>query len=540
MGILARFFPPRSAPTGNPAAARKGFTFFSDYDATKPKNRRAAPSGLVRSEDASLPPSARRSLVSGSRELHRNFSAVGWAIRRHLDYVATFSFRSKTGNPDLDAKINAAIETASRKENFDVAGRHSLARSLRMSEARRVVDGDIFWLKLASGQTQIIEGDRIRTPYAGLPGGIDPGRINHGVYTSNAGRPVAYVLCKRATTSDAGFSGGDMTYDRMLQAAYVFHHGCWDTTNRFDQVRGISPLSSAHNAFRDVYENLDHAAVKAKVAQLFALAIMRTAAPEEVGLGVTGAPVADGTIDNPPAAPCDRYPDVNFGNGPIKLELEAGDEAKIIESQTPSTEFQAFVPLVLQIALKSLDIPYSFFDESHTNYSGQRQGWILYEKSARSKRRENRELLDDWTAWRLAIMVDDGELELPPGMTVADLKWAWKPAGTPWIDPLKEALADIAGMEAGIESPQGIADRTGERDPFDIIEEQAAYLKARRAAGLPDPKWIIPTPTGGTGTTATPHAASDESADRSETGTSARDNATIYLQSLPPELELTK
>jgi capsid protein len=133
-------------------------------------------------------------------------------------------------------------------------------------------------------------------------------------------------------------------------------------------------------------------------------------------------------------------------------------------------------------------------------------------------------------------MVDDGELVLPAGMTVADLKWAWKPTGTPWIDPLKEALADIAGMEAGIESPQGVADRTGERDPFDVIQEQAEYLKARRDAGLPDPPWITPKATGGTGTAATVDGeAKDDGA--SATAGSARTAAAAHLASLPAEPE---
>jgi capsid protein len=345
-------------------------------------------------------------------------------------------------------------------------------------------------LKLASGQTQIIEGDRIRTPYTGIPAGINPMFINQGVYCNTAGRPVAYVLCRRARTTDTGIMGADMVYDRMLQAQYVYHHACWDTTARFDQVRGVSPIASAYNAFRDVYENIDYASVKAKISQMFGVAITRDGTPEETGLGVGGTGVYDGNANGTPQN-CDgttanlkpgetSYDKLDFGRGPIVLQLDQGDDAKILESQTPSTQFQDFIPLVLQIALKSIDVPYSFADESHTNYSGQRQAWILYEKSARSKRGENRDLLDDWTAWQMGIMVDDGELELPAGMSVADLKWQWKATGTPWIDPLKEVLADVAAMEAGIESPIGVADRVGDRDPFEINQETADWCSPPR------------------------------------------------------------
>jgi capsid protein len=548
MSWFSKLLPGRAPTSGgdNPATKRKSFTFYSGYDATKPKNRRAAPTGIVRSEDAELPPTSRRQLVSGVRDIHRNFSVVGWAVRRHLDYVSTFTFRSKTGIDALDGVINTLIAAASRRENFDIAQRHSLARALRMSEARRLIDGDILWLKLGSGQTQIIEGDRIRTPYAGIPTGINPMWINQGVYCNAAGRPIAYVLCRRARTTDTGIMGMDMIYDRMLQAQYVYHHACWDTTARFDQVRGISPIASAYNSFRDVYENIDYASVKAKIAQMFGVAITRNGSPEETGLGVGGTGVYDGTTEGGPPScePDERYKGLDFGRGPVVLQLDQGDDAKIIESQTPSTQFQDFIPLVLQIALKSLDIPYSFADESHTNYSGQRQAWILYEKSARSKRIENHDLLDDWTRWRLQIMVDDGELELPKGMTVADLKWQWKATGTPWVDPLKEALADVAAMEAGLESPIGVADRIGDRDPHEILQETADWLADRRNLGLPDPPWITPKPTGGTGTTAAAAAADaqkqadqQDDSDAKSTAGNARRAAAAHLASLPAEPE---
>jgi hypothetical protein len=45
---------------------------------------------------------------------------------------------------------------------------------------------------------------------------------------------------------------------------------------------------------------------------------------------------------------------------------------------------------MIQTALKGLDIPYSFFDEAHTNYSGARQALLQYEQSADVKRHDVR------------------------------------------------------------------------------------------------------------------------------------------------------
>jgi hypothetical protein len=47
--------------------------------------------------------------------------------------------------------------------------------------------------------------------------------------------------------------------------------------DRFDQLRGISPLAAAINTLRGTYEGFDYALAKAKVAQMFALAFYREA-----------------------------------------------------------------------------------------------------------------------------------------------------------------------------------------------------------------------------------------------------------------------
>ena len=48
----------------------------------------------------------------------------------------------------------------------------------------------------------------------------------------------------------------------------------------------------------------------------------------------------------------DRY-SVEFGRGPIKLEMEPGDRAEFLESNQPSSEFQAFSELIIGVALMS-------------------------------------------------------------------------------------------------------------------------------------------------------------------------------------------
>jgi capsid protein len=492
----------KAANATDPATQRGGFIQYSGYDATKPKGKRQSPTGLVRDEDKELPPSARRMAVSGMRDLVRNFSVVQWAVRKHLDFVSSFRFKATTGIPELDARLEDLVEYASRKENYDVAGRHPLSRAIRMAEARTTVDGDIFCLKLSDGHVQWIEGDRIRTPYSGTPPNIDPKRVNHGVITDPAGKALAYILCKRAITSDQGYLGGDMQYDRTLRAAWVYHHACWDLC-RFDQVRGNSPLLSAYNNFRDVYESVDYAQAKAKVAQLFALAVYREANPEGDTLGQTSEIEDHNGVDPKVAAnggtdangagrvvePEPRY-SVDFGRGPVLLDLDDGDRAEVLESDTPSTEFQSFLPLILQLALKAIDVPFSFYDEAYTNYSGQKQAFILYEKSAETKRQNNRDLLNDWTRWRLNIFVDEGDLNLAKyGLQMKDVKFEWRHTGTPWLDQLKEVVGTIAAIEAGMESPITAIEESTGRDWEEVLQDRKRYLDKFAELGMDPPTW---------------------------------------------------
>ena len=75
------------------------------YDAVEDKDRRKPPSANTKSEDDLLTPGKRKKLTGATRDIHRNFAIAGWAIRKHLDYVSTFSFQSRTGIEELDNEI---------------------------------------------------------------------------------------------------------------------------------------------------------------------------------------------------------------------------------------------------------------------------------------------------------------------------------------------------------------------------------------------------------------------------------------------------
>ena len=437
------------------------------YRATQDTGRRQPPRQRLRSEDQVLGRLDRKRLQSTTRDLQRNFAIAAWAIRKHLDYVAAHTFQPATGDSGFDRDLSQLIAAFSRKENFDVAGRRRLDKAIRMAEARRTVDGDVALLKLSSGQVQAIEGDRIRTPNAGLPRNFNIEDFTHGVRTDRAGRYRAFIITDRSKR------GADFQFRTVMPARQVFLHGFFE--GRFDQVRGVSPVASAITNFQDAYENIDYALAKAKVSQLFALAITSRA---EEG---TGEHTGTGEFENR-----DPY-EVDFGKGPVKLELEPGDDAKFLESNTPTADFQNFMQVVVQIALKSLDIPYSFFDESFTNFFGSRAGLQQYIKSCKQKRADVQELLHDWTEWRLKLAIMDGELDPPSSFSLRRRPWQWIPDGVPWWDPAKEARGHALAVAAGFDTFEHVVRETGggTGDIYENINRNAEVMRHAEEVGYP-------------------------------------------------------
>jgi len=447
------------------------------YDAALSTPKRRPPTLTLRSEDAELLPGQRTALVSTTRDLPRNMAVAAFAVRKHLDYITNVVFEPRNSDEKLNARLKELTASWSHRRNSDVCQRHNLWRQIRIAEACATIDGDVGAIKLRNGALQWIEGDRVRNPWGlgmiwadndagprleGFPEGT---RLINGVVVNPQGKALGYAIAKR------GPFGTQFLPERIVPARNFLLHAYF---TRFDQLRGVSPLSSALNDFRDIHECTEYALAKAKVAQLFGLKIKR-AESDELPLAERQSDVteatdagyeasADGTIP-----PEQRY-QLDFGRGPFMLDLDPGDDADILESGTPSTEFQAFMGTMILIALKSLDIPHCLFDESESAWSSCRSAWMQYEDSARSKRANLRDLLDEILRWKVASWVASGLLELPPRMTADEIRWEWLFPGVPWIDLLKEMQSNQLALALRLKSRTRIL-REQQQEFADVVAE---------------------------------------------------------------------
>jgi capsid protein len=461
--ILAASFVGREPINGH----RPGTTALGYDGATADGRRRAAPSRL-RSEDDELTRTDRRNLTNAGRDLLRNFEIAGWAIRKHLDFVASFHFEATTPDPVFNTEYEAAVEEWGQKRNADSDGRHPRRRMLRMAEARRALDGDIFWLKRRNGTIQAIEGDRVRQPASGtkgLPDGVQTTDLANGLWINKLGRVIGYAVHSR--TKGGGSDG--FKFERIVPAAQCLHHAYYGT-ERIDQTRGISPMAAAVNRYQDVYEGFTYALAKAKLSQLFGMKITRDA------------------VDGPDPENTAAGYDVQLGKGPFMLDMDPGDDAAFLESSTPSTQFQEFSRLMISVALKSLDIPYNFFDEKYVNFSGAKGSLILYLESCRTKRQDNIDLLSDVTRWRTAKAILAGDLTPPRTMAPKDVTGTWTPTGIPWWNPSQEIKADLEAIKGGLRTRTEIRkERFGDdwrTAVVDVLKTEEDYLNEQDIQGV--------------------------------------------------------
>ena len=449
------------------------------YDAITSKGRRAAPISATKAEGKQLDPYGRQKLTATTRDLVRNFSVAKWMIARHLDYTSFFSFTPTTKDKGFNAYLSSVVADLGRAERFDAAGRHRLESFFRLCEARRIIDGDVGVLKVSSGpgtgSVMAIEADRIRNPsdarnFVKKPAGSGSrSSWVNGVKVNDSGRTLAYSIWNR----DQG--GSNFVDPRDIRGGRLWLYGFFDSSYRFDQVRGISPLASAANQLKDAMESSEFAILKAKSQAFFSLVLSRDA--EESAGDITGGAAADQPEDKSGI-------DVDFGAGPVLLDLLPGEDAKFLQSNEPSDQFKNYMNYTLEAAMKALNISPSMYSSEKSTWHGSRSDQLAYDRGCLAAREDHRNLRDKWTVWRLTLAILDGELDLPSGWTLEDVRWEWVHRGTPWWRPDQEIKGDIDAIGAGFSNPMRVCRERGQGEFEQNLDATIRAVKYARERGL--------------------------------------------------------
>lgn len=447
----------------------------SAYDALdNAGNRRPAPITIVR-EDVHLRGGKHTRLQANANDVNRNFAMAAWAVRRHLDYVSRFEFQATTKDEGLNRDLKTLMEIQSKPLEFDAGQRFGREKFFRLAEARRLLDGDTGILLINNGTVQGIEADLIKQPPAEK---IDPNSSHEwvdGVEVDGAGAVRRYSIYGRQR------GGVGYVYRKNVAAANLIHHGFF-SRYASEQTRGIGPIVSALNHYRDLYENFNYALARMKLSQLFAMAVYRKPESGSLKDEFPDPDSSDAGCPNNAGAPSET--EIDLQSQTYVFDLDTDEKAEFLESAQPSDQFRAYTILVSMLALKALDIPYSFYDESFTNYSGQRTSWLLYERACVDPRDDQLEMRRRWTLFQLRRWIGTGLLKLPGKMTIGDLSWAWTPLGMPWWKPSEELVADLKSIAAGLSSPQRVCQERNMGDPRENLRQTAEFLKYAREIGM--------------------------------------------------------
>lgn len=428
--------------------------------------------------------------LSRAREVLQNYSVLSWMIDKHLDFVSTFDIQFKTGLDWLDDQLTELLEWWSQAENFDVGRRYSLSHYLRVNDAQKVLAGDMGTLKFEDGRIKAIVSDQIDRP--GFGAGSTEGWFR-GVKVD----PVTWEAVRYSIRLRDIRNGGLSNSFIEVPAEQFYLHA--ERKYYPDLIRGISPIANSVNAIQDCYEGMNWHLVKMKVAAMFGIVMFEKSAtgglPQMATDPNTGLPV------KPKKGV--KY-DVNMGDGILSMNMEMGEDIKVLESKIPSTETQTYYEVVLLVTLKSLNIPYSFFREDFTNFYGSRGGLLHYLRSCVEPRQANIEFLNHHLKWRITKWLQSGVIKLPKGYDLHNLRWQCVPRGFPWWDPSKEIAGIIAAIQAGLMSPQEACLQTGTNyyENIESIKEALDWAKAHNV----NPIWAQALGMGGNAETKTKKA----------------------------------
>ena len=438
----------------------------SSYMATRSDKMRRPVYYSTRSEDRELQPRERQTLISEARLTLRNFTLAGFALRKHLQFMSYYRFSAGTPNDSFNRALEKRVKRW--ESECDATGRRNFQSLMYLVESARAVDGDVGLLKLSNGRVQLIEGDRIRNS----SGNDLTDEWVHGVRVNQFGKILAYDVSKR--TPYSGFE-----HERFISAKNLDLLGYY---TRPDEIRGVSLLAPASRLLSQLTDCIDLALSKQRLEQAFGLAATMD----------TPGPLADMDEETEKAIQergdsFHRQATDVFGEGVFSYIMSPGEEVRFLESNNPSSNFQAFAEQIIRLTFAAWDIPYSFFDNANNSWSGANAETAHYIDSLEQKQNPTITILDRWLfEWLIPLWVfDEGSLELPEGWTIDDLKGdiGWSGASYPQFVMLDRVKELLVALQAGLLPPSETIGSYG----YDIrrnLEDAASVRQYAEQLGL--------------------------------------------------------
>jgi lambda family phage portal protein len=320
---------------------------------------------------------------------------------------------------------------------------------------RRAEDGLTVPLQLQMLPSEMLPLDLTRE----LPGG---GLIRQGIEFDRIGRRIAYHLLRRhpGDMTDPGLAGETV----RVPASEVVH--VMDPVEA-GQLRGVSRLAPAIVKLftLDLYDDAE--LERKKTAAMFAMFIT-SPAPET------------------PLDPAEEDLEVEPGQ---VVRLDPGEDVSTPATPDSGSTYEPFQYRTLLQISAALGVPYGYLtgDTARGNFSNTRIALVDFRRRISAFQHSvmvYQMCRAVWARW-MDVAVLSGALDLPDYETDRrqHQACAWLPTKWDWVDPMKDASAEILQIEAGLKSrTQALSERGYDAEQVD--REIAAERDREQALGL--------------------------------------------------------
>lgn len=424
-------------------------------------------------------------LRNQARYLERNHDVARGAIRLLVNNVVgpggigIEPQPRKKGSKEIHAQYAQQLREAFR----DWSRRPEVTWRFRFSAVQRMMartwfrDGEGFSQSIIGINSTLNHGTRVPFSLELLEPDMVPmdfrdtsKNIRQGVQRNAWGRAVGYYVYKENPLDHGHLTSfADLKY---VPAERMHHIALMD---RIGQIRGVSEFASVITRLEDIKDYEESERVAAKIAAMLT-AFVKRGSPELYETGNESRD-ADGNV----------IPrEISLSPGTIIDTLGVGEEIGLIDSSRPNPNLVTFRQGQLRAVAAGIGASYSSLSRDYNGtYSAQRQ-----------------ELVEQWIHY--AVLTDEfvGQFVQPVWedfVTAADISGVapiprdvepgtWDDAlyvgqSMPWINPMHEASAWVALVNAGFASEVEVMRKRGV-NPSDVLEQIASFRAEAKEKNL--------------------------------------------------------
>ena len=474
------------------------------YDAGKPSRYRPSHMGPESISAQAITQEGAENMRAYARDLDENNEIAISIFDTLVNNIVGCGVPLMPAMRNRDGSLNDQANQQMRRLLHDWAMKPTADRQTSFAECQRLLcrtwlrDGEVFVNKLQGNipgfrhsgalpySLEMMEPDFVPFVF----NESDPRLIIQGVAVSKYFEPQAYYVSKvhpgDVWNSYVGVWTAESDYQR-IPAERIIH---LKFTRRINQVRGVSLIHGAIRGMEDLQDYMESERIAARIAAAMTGYVKKSPDAQTVINTETG------------------NRDLEMSPGMIFDNLLPGEEIGTIDSNRPNTEVNNFVGGMMRRLAAATKTSYSTISRDYDgSYSSQRQSMV--------ETKPNYDILRDYFVNQFMRpvyhdLVDSammtGALQIPRSVdreTIHDVHVPNVPM--PWIDPKKEAEADVIRMTNNLASTsQIITERGG--DPTEV----AAMIENDKDLFEEVAPNELDTETGNAG-------ADDETADSEET-----------------------